>query len=439
MYDLPEGMELPRSLDDVDAKFMTRLLRARGVIAETNSVVAQAESDVGMTAGYFSAIKRLKCQFDESTDAQDSYVVKTWPELELMPKENIAAMFKKDIKAYLFSPERFYPRPDVLLADYDADHDRWALLMEDIETFGEQKIHERELDLDEVLRVVPRLVDVAVAWEGCHDGELAAELDELGVGLWASEENLSVFRAVMPGGAKLFDRAMTMADSPLVGRPTWGEAVGPGVVELFTRKLEAFFAAALPDNGATCTLSHGDFREDNLFFCAPSERHPDGWLIIDFQQMFRGPVPSDLAYLMGSGSVLPEVYEGDGREVVLRTFYDRFMERTRRYPDYSWEQFHREYEVMTTVLFTYYIGYGATYWQAGAFNNELPFRVELGGRGATEADLAPDEVRKRMWWKKAFRNFRSNLAAFDQYALLRSLPDNTGAMGPWTELPDHLT
>ena len=49
---------------------------------------------------------------------------------------------------------------------------------------------------------------------------------------------------------------------------------------------------------------------------------------------------------------------------------------------------------MTTVLFTYYIGYGAAYWQAGAFQNELPFRVELGGRGATLAEVAAEFQRR---------------------------------------------
>ena len=38
--------------------------------------------------------------------------------------------------------------------------------------------------------------------------------------------------------------------------------------------------------------------------------------------MFRGPVPSDLAYLMGTGSVLPEVYTGDNMHKILRSFYD---------------------------------------------------------------------------------------------------------------------
>ena len=439
MHALPNGLELPRGLDDIDADFMTTLLRARDVIEPSNAVVSLAESGVGMTAGYFSAIKRIECTFAEPTDAQSSYVVKAWPEFEIMPKESIRDMFVKDIKAYLFPADGFYPRPNVLLADFDSDDDRWALVMEDAATFAEQKVHEHELNLDEVLQMVPALVSTAVAWEGCDEGARAEELEALGVDLWASEANLATYRAVMPGGAKLFDKVSSMADSPLVGTPTWDEYLGPGLAELFTNKIDAFYAPVHPANGATCTLSHGDLRGDNLFFCAPSPSYPDGWLVIDFQLLFRGPVPSDLAYLMSSGSVLPEVYEGEGRETVLRAFYDQFMAATSRYPDYTWEQFRAEYAAMTTVLFTYYVGMGAAFYQAGAFANEQPVRVELGDQGVTEADLAPDEMRKRMWWTKAYRNFRENFAAFDQYALLSTLPDNEGPMGEWVELPPHLS
>jgi len=438
MYDLPVGMELPRALDEVDAEFMTKLLQARGVIAGTNSVVSQDESDVGMTAGYFSAIKRIKCHFAEATDAQNSYVVKAWPEFEILPKENIRDMFVKDIKAYTFPAADFYPRPNVVLADFDADNDQWALVMEDVATFAVQKLHENELTLDEVMQMVPGLVDVAVAWEGCDEGPKGAQLEELGVDYWASDHNLAVYRAVMPGGAKLFDKITTMADSPLIGSPSWDEALGNGIAELFTRKLDAFFSPAHPKNGTTCTLSHGDCRGDNLFFCQKSASYPHGWMVIDFQLLFRGPVPSDLAYLMSSGSVLPEVYGDEGRETVMQAFYDQFMAKTQRYPDYSWDEFQAEFTMMSAVMFAYYVGMGAAFFQAGAFENEQPMRVELGDQGVTESDLAPDEMRKRMWWAKAFRNFRTNFAGFEQYAHLSALPDNSGEMAPWTELPDHL-
>jgi hypothetical protein len=39
---------LPMGLDDIDAGFMTKVLRASGVIAPTNAVMSQGETGVGM-------------------------------------------------------------------------------------------------------------------------------------------------------------------------------------------------------------------------------------------------------------------------------------------------------------------------------------------------------------------------------------------------------
>jgi hypothetical protein len=141
---------------------------------------------------------------------------------------------------------------------------------------------------------------------------------------------------------------------------------------------------------------------------------------------------------MSTGSVLPEVYTGINLKKVLRTFYDQFIAKTQAYQAYTYEAFEREYAMMTAVPVVYYVGMGAAYWQAGAFNNELPTRVELGGKGATEADLTPEELRQRMWWRKALANYRENFKAFDQYHYLSSLPDRLDGLGAWVELPDHL-
>ena len=121
----------------------------------------------------------------------------------------------------------------------------------------------------------------------------------------------------------------------------------------------------------------------------------------------------------------------------MRTFFDAFMDQTQLYKDYTWAQFQREYVVMSTVLYVYYIGFGANIWQSGV-NNELPARVEMGDKGETEADLAPEELRQRMWWGKAAANFQSTFKAFDLYQTLSDLPDNTGGMAPFFELPDRL-
>ena len=433
------GVELPSSLDEVDAGFMTRALRAAGVIDETNEVAAQDEQGVGMTAGYFSAIKKVTCHYRHPAEAPKAFVVKTWPPLEIAPKRDIQAMFLKDIKGYQLPAESFYPRPRMYLAGHDPSNDRWALIMQDAESFAEHKVHENELAMDDVLRMIPRLVDIAVAWEGCQVGEKARVLDDIGVEYWASDTNLARFKAAMPGGAKFLDKLTTMADSALVGMPTWDNYLGgPGICEMFTRRIDAFFNHARPENGATCTLAHGDIRGDNIFFCEPSPAYPDGWLCIDFQLMFRGPVPSDLADLLSTGSVLPEVYTGDNLRLLMHTFFDRFKERTRLYRNYTFEQFTAEYIMMTTIHFVYYLAYGAPIWQAGAYHNEHGMCVELGGKGTTEADLPPEQLRQRMWWRKSLANYRENFKTFDQYAYLSGLPENLDGLGPWAELPDHL-
>ena len=136
--------------------------------------------------------------------------------------------------------------------------------------------------------------------------------------------------------------------------------------------------------------------------------------------------------------MLPEVYEGEGLQTVMRAFYDQFMARTKAYPDYTFEQFTEEYAVMTAVLFVYYASMGAAYYVNGAYENAMGMHVELGGKGAKVADLSPEDQRKRMWWTKAFANFRANFRTFDQYALLQRLPESLEGLGPWTELPPHL-
>ncbi len=438
MKTVPAGMTLPRNLAEIDGQYLTDILRNQGLIEPSNSIISVTESGVGMTAGYFSDIKKIKVKFAEPTSCCDAFVAKAWPDFEMLPSEAISDMFVKDIRGYMMKEDNFFPRPKVFLADYDADQNRWGLIMEDVSGFAEQKVHENEMDLDEVMNLIPALVDTAIAWEGCHEGGRLAELQTAGIEHWCSDSNLAVYREVMPAGAKLFDKVVSLSESPLINGRPWDQRLGINVAELFTRKLEAFFDPIKPENGGTCTLSHGDLRGDNLFICEKSQAYPAGWLTIDFQLMFQGPVPSDLAYLMSSGTVLPEVYSSRNRQRVMRAFYDLFKSKTRRYVDYSFAQFEQEYEIMTTVLYIYYIGMGGAIWRSAAFENEGAGRVELGSQGATELDLDAEELRKRMWWAKAIANFLENFEGFGLAEKMSQLPDNVGKMGQWVELPAHL-
>lgn len=425
-------LTLPKGLADIDAEFMTQVLRNSGLITNTNEVVSLVESDVGMTAGYFSAVKKVKCTYREATNVQDSFVVKTWPPLEILPRKSIQDMFLKDIKGYQLD---FYPHPKAFLAEYDMPNNRWILVMEDADTFAKHKTHEEELNTDDVIKMIPKMVDVAASWEGCHKGRMDQQLTDIGVDFWASEANLAIYKSVMPGGAKIVDKFYTLEGSNVVGEPKLDM---PDMAVIFTRKIDAFFRPTHPAHGATCTLSHGDLRGDNIFFCKSNTDYPEGWFCIDFQLMFRGPIPSDLAYLMSSGSVLPEVYTGNNHKKVLQTFYNQFMAKTKIYKSYTYEQFEAEYMMMTAVRYVYSVGMGASYWQAGAYRNDLCVRVELGGQEVTEADLSPEELRQRMWWRKVGDNVFENFKIFKVYQYLHTLPDNLEGLGEWAELPKHL-
>jgi hypothetical protein len=135
------GIVIPRTIADADAAFMTAVLRHSGVIDHTDEVVAQQEADVGMSAGYFSSVKKVKCVYKRATDAPDRFVVKSWPTFEILPRESLEAIFVKDINAYAFPAERFFPRPRAHLAAFDRANDGWVLVMEDADTFAEHKVH----------------------------------------------------------------------------------------------------------------------------------------------------------------------------------------------------------------------------------------------------------------------------------------------------------
>ena len=141
---IPEGMSLPNRLSDINPEFLTQLLQARGLLEPDNAVASVEEAGVGMTAGYFSDIKKIHCQFSNTTDCPAHFVAKAWPDFEMLPEDAIGDMFIKDIKGYMFPSERFYPRPRVFLADFDLDGNRYGLIMEDVDQFADQKVHESE-------------------------------------------------------------------------------------------------------------------------------------------------------------------------------------------------------------------------------------------------------------------------------------------------------
>ena len=58
-------------------------------IGDDVTVESIETSDVGMTAGYFSSIVRVKLNYSKPCAAPPSMIVKSWPPFEILPKDSI--------------------------------------------------------------------------------------------------------------------------------------------------------------------------------------------------------------------------------------------------------------------------------------------------------------------------------------------------------------
>ena len=297
--------------------------------------------------------------------------------------------------------------------------------------------------MDEVKVMVPFLAELAAKFENCHREDHPCFGATSSVPLFTSKTNLAVYHgedgAPMKAAVGLFDKAFAYPEieggyqSPPTGPGFDGDM--EGYATLFEKKFDAFWKSCDPAEGGSVTLSHGDLRGDNIFF---TDTNSHGWAAIDFQLQFKGPVPSDLAYLLSSGTVAPEVYN-DGLEEILHLFYDEFQKHTKAYkPDsYPFEKFESEFYKMSHVLYTYVLAMGAAYAFSGAADGKLdpsqpdtvvgPLAMapELGPSKMQEKDLDPASLRTRMWGSKREPNAAAIFRRYGGKAKLEELPDNS--------------
>lgn len=435
---LPFGM--PAGLDDVDDTWMTALLRHRGMIPAGGTVTSIEKTGVGLTAGYFSAIAKVNLTYSSDVPAgtQTKFVVKAWPPLELLPKEAIGNMFLNDIKGYCdFAQDEWFPRPGCYLASYDAEANLYALVLDDADEYAVHRIHDDgfNLHMPDTLRMIPEMAKFAARFENCHDESTPMGSRCSFANLMSSKAMLDLYLNPAAGGKPFADGQDCFDEWVLTEfGGDWKENGMENYSALFAKKYDAFWARADPANGASVTLAHGDLRGDNLFF---SDRAACGWMAIDFQLMLKGPIPTDLAYLMSSATVLPEVYQNE--EMVLKYFYEEFQKHTKAYKSdvYSFEQFKQEYEMMQHLVYVYFVGMGAVIWQSSKVDGKLDpsqpdvivgpvgASPEIGTGALKVEDMTPEDTRKRMWWAKATRNLKFSFKAHGGKEFLATLPDNT--------------
>ncbi|MGC8463538.1 MAG: phosphotransferase family protein [Acidimicrobiales bacterium] len=321
-------MTIPATLDELDAPWLTDVLGAAGVLG---SAVVAAIERTPIGTGQMCDTFRLSLTYDRPTEAPASVVVKV-PAADEASLQAAMALRCYEIEV------RFYQElactlpvrtPHPYYAELAIGSPRFVLVVEDLTDAhaGDQlagcTVAEAAVALDELVRLhAPRWGDPSLAeLEWLHRDPDGSRQFLLGLlpELWEGFQN----------------RYQDLV-TPATGRA--GET-------LFTR-LDAYLGA---DTGPA-TVTHGDYRLDNLLFGAPPGDAPGGTgpgtgtgadggtgdrvAVLDWQTAGHGPALADVAYFLGAG-LLAEERRAHEHDLVRR--YHRRLTAAGVH-DYPWEQ-----------------------------------------------------------------------------------------------------
>ena len=307
----------PLSHDDLTPAWFTDALGAAGIDAEVASFTRRS---IGAGVGLMSRIEIVELAYSRG-EGPDSVLVK----LATAHEGNLAVceafdIYRREVLVYRDLASRFGAgTPTVIVAQVDNPRE-FVLVLEDLSDYrlGNQV---DGCGADDARACVVALAKLhAEFWDD-------VERDELD---FIPYESPSIHSDAMRDGAKAGWDPMT-------------EIFGDVVPEHMRASKDRYLAAipALQQWGATApmTVTHGDFRMDNLFFATQAEHEPV--MAVDWQGCLRTKGIRDVAYLL-SQSMGVELRREHERELVAlwhRTLVDLGV--TGYSSDQAWEDYRR--------------------------------------------------------------------------------------------------
>jgi hypothetical protein len=316
-----KAMMLPAKINDVTAAWLDEALHENGFFGKDVKIGSIDIKTMGVGEGFQSDMTRIFPSYASPLQGPKSMVIKLPSSYE--PANSVAMMFntyEKEIRFYReiapFSPIR---TPKLYLGEFNTEAKRWVLLMEDC-AYCKQIDQVKGLTEPQLRQAILKIADFhahwwdlpilnTITWMARARSPQAYALSGLYRGCWDMAVNSPDFLSALPPGGKeeglkIYDAFQTMIEQALVDKPT---------------------------------ITHFDFRCDNLFI---DESNPaDPLLVFDWgaATIYRGPV--DVAYMMAES-----VETGLRRKVesdMLLMYYNRLMEKG--VTDYSFDECKTDY------------------------------------------------------------------------------------------------
>jgi hypothetical protein len=315
-HDLERGHPLIEGPDGLTPEWVTAVLQGQGILSDAR-VTRVTSAPIGN--GLLGLNLRLELEYDQFEERAPSSLVAKMASLEEASRESGASLnlYARETRFYQdLAPRIHEALAPVLFADVSDDGRNFCLLFEDMSP-GRQGDQLAGCGVEDA-----RTAMVAAA--GLHAPLWGDE--ELATMEWIDRDSMTglyttMFAPYVPTAAKRFER--------------WLE---PGAIEVAARfgdKIEAYFDR----HDRPWTITHQDFRLDNLLFDAQGGKLPIA--VLDWQTFVPGPGPLDAAYFNGAG-LLPDV-RAEHEEDLARLYHAELVERG--VTDYDWDRCWHDYRL----------------------------------------------------------------------------------------------
>ena len=296
---------IPERSADITPEYLNEVLHTSGSLGGAD-IEAIALEPIGVGEGFVSEIVRLHVTYDRTAAHLPKTMIAKLPTSyesahEMAMQYNL---YEREIRFYLEvagqSPIR---TPRLIYGDADADGKRYILLIEDCGGYI-QYDQLNGLDLNQTELVIRKLADFHAYWW---------DADRLHSFPWMPKPRGPESIALIDTYRSCWDASVESQDF-LSSLPEGGKQAGLDIYDHYHWLIDT-----TPDDHLT--ISHFDFRADNLFFDASNSEEPV--VIFDWQaaNVNRGVI--DVSYFLGFS--LPRDLRRRAEEDIVKLYYERLI------------------------------------------------------------------------------------------------------------------
>ncbi len=322
--------ELPKTSDDITPEWLNEVLD--GSVTGGAKVASIDKEIIGEGAGFVGEITRLSLTYDGNAASALASLIAKLPTRDEAFRNlaNMVNLYEREIRFYeqiaddvpLRTPEMYFSHADSATGDH-------VLLLEDL---------------------APGRVGDQLATCSIDEAKLALRtLARLHAAFWNSPR-LKEFEW-MPGAddptligliSMMYERSWPI----FVER--YGDQVPPEIFPIGEKFGQKFTELAKEIEGGPLTITHADYRLDNMFFDL-ADGSPIA--IIDWQLTQRGPALGDVTYFL-AGNLTPEVRREHETDLV-RVYHEALVKHG--VEDYDYETCAEDYRRAALLLFIFVV------------------------------------------------------------------------------------